>query len=86
MERVANQAEKHSRSFPSLVMDLAFPTHTILSEPDIKHLRLIEHFMVKTQDALIFGVRGLRRLGWRHDEVFEMVLMWSRGLAESKSI
>ena len=66
-------------------MDLAFPVQTILSKSDIKHLRLIEHLMVETQDTLVFDVRGLRRLGWRHDEVFEMILMRSRGLAVSKS-
>ena len=76
--------EEYSRSLPSFVMDLAFPARTILSESDIKHLRLIEHLMVETQDTLVFGVRGLRRLGWRHDEVFEIILMWSRGLAVSK--
>lgn len=40
---------------------------------------------METQDTLVFDVRGLRRLGWRHDEVFEMILMRFRGLAVSKS-
>lgn len=47
-EAAANQAEKHLRSLPSLVMDFAFPAHAILCESDIKHLRLVEHFMVET--------------------------------------
>lgn len=74
-ETVVNQVEQYSRCLPSLVMDLAFPARTIFGKSDIKHLRLIEHLMVETQDALVFGVRGLRRLGWRHDEVFEIISM-----------
>lgn len=76
-ETVVNQVEQYSRCLPSFVMDLAFPAHTILGKSDIKHLRLIEHLMVETQDSLVFGVRGLRRLGWCHDEVFEIISMWS---------
>ena len=77
VETVAYQVKGHSRSLPSLVMDLALPAGAILCESDIKYLRLVEHLMVETQDTLVFCVRSLRRLGWRHNEFFEMISMWS---------